>query len=209
MAVVASRYLNALHQMAIGAVDLSTHTLKMALVASTYTPSLAADMFWSDVDAHEITGTGYTVGGDTLTTVALSVTTGTAWGTSWASGVPTNIGDILRPTAANGFVYQASTAGTTGVAQPIWPTIFGETVIDNGIVWTCIGIGVFQFKSDSASWAAATFSARYGVIRDAQTGVDTTEPLLVLVDFGSTLSPVAETFEVDVPALGWWWEAVA
>jgi len=49
-----------------GAVDLTTDTLKVALVTSSYTPSTAHDE-WADVSANEVaTGNGYTTGGATL-----------------------------------------------------------------------------------------------------------------------------------------------
>ncbi len=49
-----------------GGIDLDTDTLKVALVTSSYTPSLAHDE-WADVSANEVaTGDGYTTGGVTL-----------------------------------------------------------------------------------------------------------------------------------------------
>lgn len=49
-----------------GAVDLDTDTLKIALVTSAYTPSIAHDE-WADVSANEVSsGSGYTTGGETL-----------------------------------------------------------------------------------------------------------------------------------------------
>jgi hypothetical protein len=77
------------------------------------------------------------------------------------------------------------------------------------VIWTNVGESIFQLSSASPSWASATFTARYGVIYDAQSGVAATEPLLVLVDFGIDESPSAATFQVTTPGLGWWWETAA
>lgn len=58
-----------------GAVDLDTDTLKLALVTSSYTPSGAHDE-WADVSANEVsTGSGYTTGGETITTPVATNTT--------------------------------------------------------------------------------------------------------------------------------------
>ena len=52
-----------------GGVDLDTDTLKIALVTSAYTPSLAHTQ-WADVSANEVSsGSGYTTGGITLSGV--------------------------------------------------------------------------------------------------------------------------------------------
>lgn len=39
-------------------------TLKLAIVTSAYTPDQAAHDFWDDVSASEVSGTGYTAGGN-------------------------------------------------------------------------------------------------------------------------------------------------
>jgi len=47
-------------------VDFDTDTIKVALVSSSYTPDQDAHDYWNDVSANEVTGTGYTAGGNTL-----------------------------------------------------------------------------------------------------------------------------------------------
>lgn len=39
-------------------------TLKMAVVTGSYSPDQAAHDFWNDVSANEVSGTGYTAGGN-------------------------------------------------------------------------------------------------------------------------------------------------
>ena len=49
-----------------GEVDWDTHAIKVALVSGSYAPNQDAHQTWSDVVANEVTGTGYTAGGATL-----------------------------------------------------------------------------------------------------------------------------------------------
>lgn len=55
-------------------VDWDTDTIKTALV-SGYTFDQDAHEFWDDVSANEVSGTGYTAGGETLTTSAPTYST--------------------------------------------------------------------------------------------------------------------------------------
>lgn len=52
-------------------VDLEADTIKIALLADTYTPNKDHNVL-ADVSAHQISGTGYTAGGATLANVAVS-----------------------------------------------------------------------------------------------------------------------------------------
>ena len=60
----------ALHVMK-GNVDLDTDTLKVALTTSSYTPNKDTDDYFDDV-TNEVSGTGYTAGGDTVTNAAVT-----------------------------------------------------------------------------------------------------------------------------------------
>lgn len=58
-------------------------------------------------------------------------------------------------TAAMAFVYEVTTAGTShATTQPTWPTTVGDTVVDNGVTWTC------RSPSDG-SWDNATCFLAY------------------------------------------------
>lgn len=48
-----------------GGIDLDTDTIRVALVTSTYTPNIDTHTKWSDI-TNEVTGTGYTAGGEAL-----------------------------------------------------------------------------------------------------------------------------------------------
>lgn len=50
----------------------------------------------------------------------------------------TAVGTIIRPTTHNGYVYECTTAITTGeTTEPTWPTTPGERVVDDDGYWTC------------------------------------------------------------------------
>ena len=51
------------------------------------------------------------------------------------------------------------------------------------------------FDAADATWSNSTITARYAVIYES-TGVAATSPLIALIDFGSNISTVAETFQV-------------
>lgn len=55
-------------------IDLSNggDTIKLALLANTYTPSIDNHEFFDDVSAHEVSATGYTAGGQTIANQAVS-----------------------------------------------------------------------------------------------------------------------------------------
>jgi hypothetical protein len=57
-----------------GAVDLDTDTIHVALVTSAYTPNIDTHDFFNDV-TNEVTGTGYTAGGQALASKTVTVDT--------------------------------------------------------------------------------------------------------------------------------------
>lgn len=57
-------------------IDLADDTIKVLLTTSTYTPDQDAHNFHNDV-TNEVTGTGYTAGGATLSNKSITYTAGT------------------------------------------------------------------------------------------------------------------------------------
>lgn len=56
---------------------------------------------------------------------------------AWVANTVYAVGDIVRPTTANGRSYKCTTAGTShGSTQPTWPTTYHGTVADNTVTWT-------------------------------------------------------------------------
>lgn len=56
-----------------GTVNLTSLTLKMMLVTASYTPNQNTHDFRDDLGATEVSGTGYTAGGNTLATVTATL----------------------------------------------------------------------------------------------------------------------------------------
>ena len=90
-----------------GTQDLDTHTFKVALFASAYTPSQASTTF-SALTNELTTQFGYTAGGFTLTGVTWAQTTGTATFDA-ADAVWTAAGGSI--TARYAVVYNSTVAG--------------------------------------------------------------------------------------------------
>jgi len=59
------------------AIDLDTDALTIALLTSAYTPAAATDTLWSGISANQVSGTGYTAGGETVTGASVALLTGT------------------------------------------------------------------------------------------------------------------------------------
>ena len=86
-------FLNALNNsVAIDLDDTTADRFKVMLVTSSYTPDFGTHDFKADV-TNEITGTGYSAGGESLTSVTLTQTGGTiTWDAddvTWASSTLT------------------------------------------------------------------------------------------------------------------------
>lgn len=185
-------------------INLTSDTLKMGLLTSSYTPSLTSDTFWGDVNGNEVSGTGYTAGGASVTSATLTLTAANSWSVLRANTTSYSYGAIVRPASGNGNLYRAAVAGTSASVAPTYPTTVGQTVADGGVTWGCVGDAALVFSSASVGWVNATFTAAYGVIYDASPGTAGTDPLILLITFSSTQSPSATNFTVlPDPTLGW------
>jgi hypothetical protein len=60
---------------------------------------------------------------------------------TWAPSTPLVLNELVVPTSAalNGHFYRVTTVGTTGTAEPSWPTGTGSTVSNGGVVLTEVG----------------------------------------------------------------------
>jgi hypothetical protein len=56
-----------------GSIDLDTDTIKVMLLTSSHTNNIDTQEFISDVSANQVSGTGYTAGGATLTGKSVTV----------------------------------------------------------------------------------------------------------------------------------------
>lgn len=120
-------------------IDWDTDTIKVMLCTSTYTPNQDTHQYKSDI-TNEVTGTGYTAAGATLTTSAPAYTAGTntlmldAADTSWPSST------IVARYAV---VYDA-TPGTDATRPLLGYVDFGTNVSTTAgtfsIVWDAAGV---------------------------------------------------------------------
>jgi hypothetical protein len=204
MTAAANIYANALVKAFNGDINVGVDTFKMALLGAGYTPNLLTDADFSDIRSHEVSGTGYTPNGATLTAVSLTLTAANSWTVQWAATTSYTYGQVVRPDTGNGFLYRCVVAGSSGGSEPSFPTVVGETVTDGGVTWACMGDAILVFSSAAAQWTGATFTADYAVIYDAESGTYATEPLIVLETFAAPQSPSAQTYQViPDPVLGW------
>lgn len=143
----------------------------------------------------------------------LTVTARAAWD---AKG-----GTVVKPSAFNGFWYEADDDGTTGALEPAWPTVAGNTVTDNDVTWRARNALVWPatvtaVASDmlfTVSFSAGSPAADYfngGTVKFLTGDLAGTEPIEVF-DYGSgaiqllmpsaALPEVGDTVELTVPCL--------
>jgi hypothetical protein len=121
-------------------IDFDTDTIKVALLTNAYTPDQDAHNYYDDVVANEVTGTGYTAGGNTLANKTNSYNSATnvivldADDVTWSSSTIT---------ARYAVIYDASPA--TNATRPLIGYVdFGsDQSSSNGnftITWDATGI---------------------------------------------------------------------
>jgi hypothetical protein len=194
MAVTAFNYGLLTKSLWEGRINFATDTIK-AMPLASYTVGTTRDtaQFLSDVVTAgvgvEATGggsTGYTTGGLTLASKTITYTAANSFSNQRANSTAYAAGDVVRPATGNGFVYQATTAGTTGGSVPTYPTVVGQTVVDGGVTWTCAGTGVLVMDAADPSITTGnpgTFTASY-LLFFKDTGTASTSPVISYWDLG-------------------------
>lgn len=138
MAVSATVYNGAKGKLMTASINLSSDTIKVALCSSSYTPNIDTQVFFSDI-SNEVTGTGYTAGGATLTTKSVTVDTTNdlayfdADDATWAASTIT---------ARYAIIYKSTGTGST---SPLLGYVdFGADKVSTGdtftIQWATTGI---------------------------------------------------------------------
>lgn len=82
--------------------------------------------------------------------VSVKFSDGTTWhfyldaDAAWVASTAYSVGDFVEPITLNGYRYEVTAiagTGTSDAAEPTWPTVVGDTVVDNPganqITWTC------------------------------------------------------------------------
>lgn len=173
---------------------------------SGYALNRMTDDYANDATNELATAGGYTAGGISAGVVSRTLTVANSWSVQRANSFAYALGDVVRPAAANGFLYRATTAGTTAGTVPTYPTVIGQTVVDGGVTWTCYGLAVTFFTAANApSWTltVGVTTIRYLVLADRTTGAAATSPLVAVTDFGTNQSGTGSTWTVTPhPQLG-------
>lgn len=121
-----------------GNLDLDTDTIKVALVTSTYSPDIDAHDAFDDI-TNEVTGTGYTAGGNTITNAAVTQDNTNDRGVFDGDNVSWPSSSI---TARGAVMYKDS--GTAATSYLIMYLDFGTDQTSNSgtfeIQWDAVGI---------------------------------------------------------------------
>lgn len=160
--------------------------MTFTLHTSGYALSRFVDDFVSDLTSELATGGGYTSGGMSAGVVNRTPTVANSWATQRAASQAYVAGDVVRPVAANGFLYRATNSGTTGGSLPTYPTVIGQTVVDGGVTWECYGRAIIVFTAtNQPSWGpTSTFTGvRYLVLSDRTAGAAAAQRLIAVTDF--------------------------
>ena len=84
--------------------------------------------------------------GATRVRVGVQAGNGTSAKTGFVDLVAWN---LSQPAPVSNFLYEAvqAAAGTSGTAEPTWPTIAGNTVVDGGVTWKAIGTSIITWTA--------------------------------------------------------------
>lgn len=170
-------YGSALAKFLTGDIDANSDTLKAAMVDNGYTFDITHD-FFDDVSADELSGTNYTAGGVTLTSVTAAFTAANSWGTARANSTAYVVGDVVRPATGNGYLYRCVVAGTSGGSLPTYSTVMGATFSDGTVTWQVWGRGVTVLDCADPAWTSVDAGTPAYVIFYKSTGTASTSPLI-------------------------------
>lgn len=94
-----------------------------------------------------ITVTGNAPAGAAHCRVSILYTTGS--GSARAGRVDLVVWNLETPAAVSNFLFEAvqSGPGSSGSTEPAWPTVAGNTVIDNQVTWKAIGTSIITWEA--------------------------------------------------------------
>jgi hypothetical protein len=144
MTYAAHLYDNFQAGMIAGKINPSSDTLNIALCTSSYTPNQGSDTFWSTPQANEVSGTGYTAGGQALTSTSWTLNTGTnVW--TYTAANPQWSGATL--TAAKAVVYDVTSGAAASSRYLVGWIDFGGNVSPSNqtLIITPNASGLFTF----------------------------------------------------------------
>jgi hypothetical protein len=134
-------YTSALLDEAKGNIDYDTDTFYIMLLTSAYTPS-AAHAKRSDLTASEVTGTGYTAGGQALTGVTV-----TASGTNVIIDATDPVWPSSTITARYGAIYKHRGGAATADELVCLKDFGGNVISTSGSFTVTLGVDGFLKKA--------------------------------------------------------------
>ena len=125
---------------ATDSVDFINDVIKLACLTSAYSPS-PSDEYWGDISVHEVSGTGYTAGGFTVTgKSAISSANMTIWA---GSGI--NVSTVSIPDIRYLVLYKDTGTESTSKLMSRWD-IGGQALIGKPLIVN-FGQGILKFKN--------------------------------------------------------------
>lgn len=98
--------------------------------------------FWAKIDSLGETDSAFAQIGANLTkpigTTASTTHPDESKATVWVTSKAYAVGDYAKPATANGFIYKAVKAGTSGATAPTWSVVEGETKTDGTVDWISV-----------------------------------------------------------------------
>lgn len=86
----------------------------------------------------------------------------------WRTSTPYALNTPILPLTPNGNWFLCTTGGTSGnPTEPAWPKAAGQTVVDNSVVWTCMGpypLLAMVTQPDADALAPGLAMTHYGTI---------------------------------------------
>ena len=140
MATITTYHNYLLKQYTSSPIDWASDQVRVALMTEAYEPNVTVDTFYSDINASEVSGTGYTSGGKGLTGVAVTQTGGE---------VKVDADDVTWAQTASGFnnarygvLYKDSGSSTTSLLYGYidFGTLKGVDSTDFIISWNDLGV---------------------------------------------------------------------
>lgn len=180
-------------------------SISCALVGSSFSIN-TADTTWSQVQSDEISGSGYTAGGEALANPTVKLTPANSWPLAWAASSGFAVGSVVIPTTPNGYLYAViAGSGNSGSTQPTWPTTIGDSVVDGSVTWVCAGTSLLAWLADSLTWGNASFTAYGAVFYSTAGGAAAEDYLFGAIEFsGAETTPTDGTFVLNPdPNLGY------
>jgi len=127
-----------------GGIDLDSDTIVCVLLGSGYTPARTTHATWADVSAEEISGTGYTAGGQALANKTMTHSSGTgtfdADNVVWSTATITAKYAVLVRRAGASLVSGDLLIGYVDLNTASGSATVSSTAADFTVAWNASGI---------------------------------------------------------------------